>query len=169
MTQSKGQIENLFMQYHRDMLRMAMMLVHDEEEAKDIVHDVFGRLLRDDTQLKEDGARGFLMTSVRNACLNRIRSVKMQERAKRLYLLEAEVEASTTERLETESRLLLQGMGRLYPPVCREILQMHFRDGLTFREISQRLGVSDTTVYKHLRQALTQLRTYMNKQQDGED
>ena len=169
MTQSKGRIERLFMQFNQDMLRMAVMLVHDEEEAKDIVHDVFGRLLRGDTLLKEGSARGFLMTCVRNACLNRIRSAKMQEHAKRLYLLEAEVETSTTERLETESRLLLQGMERLYPPVCREILQMHFRDGLTFREISQRLGVSETTVYKHLRQALTQLRTYMNEQQDGEN
>ena len=157
------------MQFNQDMLRMAVMLVHDEEEAKDIVHNVFGRLLRDDTQLKEDGARGFLMTCVRNACLNRIREASRQERAKRLYLMEEEVESSTTERLEEENRLLLQGMEMLWPTVCREILQMHFRDGLTFREIAKRLGVSETTVYKHLRQALTQLRTYMNEEQDGEN
>ena len=157
------------MQYHQDMLRVAVMLLHDEEEAKDIVHDVFGRLLRGEILLREESARAFLMTSVRNACLNRIRDARMQERAKRLYLLEAEVETTTTEQLETESRLLQQGMARLYPPVCREIVQMHFRDGLTFREISQRLGVSETTVYKHLRQALTQLRTYLNEQQNGEN
>ncbi|MCQ2196175.1 MAG: hypothetical protein MJZ60_01470 [Bacteroidaceae bacterium] len=121
MTQSKGQIEKLFMQYHQDMLRVAVMLLHDEEEAKDIVHDVFGRLLRGETLLREKSARAFLMTSVRNACLNRIRDARMQERAKRLYLLEAEVETTTTEQLEAESRLLLQGMERLYPPMCQKM------------------------------------------------
>ena len=38
----------------------------------------------------------------------------------------------------------------------------HFRDGVTFKEIANRLGVSETTVYKHLRRALNQLRTHLN-------
>ena len=49
------------------------------------------------------------------------------------------------------------------PPVCRKVIEMHFKDGLTFREISIQLGVSETTVYKYLRNALQQLRTHLKR------
>jgi RNA polymerase sigma-70 factor (ECF subfamily) len=42
--------------------------------------------------------------------------------------------------------------------VCREVIVLHYRYGHTFREIAERLNVSETTVYKHLRSALDQLR-----------
>ena len=40
----------------------------------------------------------------------------------------------------------------------------HFRDRITFKEIANRLGVSETTVYKHLRRTLNKLRTQLKKQ-----
>jgi len=52
----------------------------------------------------------------------------------------------------------------LVPPVCRDIILQHFRDGITFKEIARRMGVSETTVYKHLRRALSQLRQHIKDQ-----
>lgn len=53
MTEKKRQIERLFRLHYRTMYRLACILLHDEDESKDIVHDVFARLLTDDTQLNE--------------------------------------------------------------------------------------------------------------------
>lgn len=169
MTQRKSYIEQLFRQHRTAMLRTAVMLLHDEEEGEDIVHDVFTRLLRSDTQLKEESAERFLLTSVRNRCLNVIRNMRIQDRAKRLLLLDEEAEDTSAEQLETDTLHLLDGMEHLHPPVCREILLMHFRDGMKFREIAERLGVSETTVYKHLRNALNQLRNHMTVLNNGEN
>ena len=69
-----------------------------------------------------------------------------------------------TERLEEEMKTLYKGIDLLKPPVCRDIIIQHFRDGVTFKQIASHMGVSETTVYKYLRSALSQLRTHLKKQ-----
>jgi RNA polymerase sigma-70 factor (ECF subfamily) len=163
MTDQK-KLEKLFKQHYRQMYRLATMLLHDDAESKDVVHDIFAHLLRNSPDLREETAESYLLTSVRNRCLNVIRSRQIQERVEHLYLLDLDTTITPTERLEEELKALYQGIDQLEPPVCRDIIMQHFRDGITFKEIANRLGVSETTVYKHLRRALNQLRTQLKKQ-----
>ena len=143
---------------------MATILLHDDVESKDVVHDVFARLLDDHCDLREDTAESYLLTSVRNRCLNVIRNRQIQERIEHLYLLDLDTTIMPTDRLEEELNTLYKGIDLLEPPVCRDIIMQHFRDGMTFKEIACRMNVSETTVYKHLRRALSQLRTQLKKQ-----
>ena len=163
MTDQK-KLEKLFKQHYRQMYRLATMLLHDDAESKDVVHDIFAHLLRNSQDLREDTAEHYLLTSVRNRCLNVIRSRQIQERVEHLYLLDLDTNITPTERLEEELESLYKGIDQLEPPVCRDIIMQHFRDGITFKEIANRLGISETTVYKHLRRALNQLRTQLKKQ-----
>ncbi len=162
MTDQK-KLEKLFKQHYRQMYRLATMLLHDDAESKDVVHDIFAHLLRNSQDLREETAESYLLTSVRNRCLNVIRSRQIQERVEHLYLLDLDTNITPTERLEEELKALYKGINQLEPPVCRDIIMQHFRDGVTFKEIASRLGVSETTVYKHLRRALNQLRTQLKK------
>ena len=157
-------LEKLFKQHYRQMYRLATILLHDDAESKDVVHDIFARLLDDHRDLREDTAQSYLLTSVRNRCMNVIRSRQIQERVEHLYLLDLDTTITPTERLEEELRALRIGIDLLEPPVCRDIIMQHFRDGMTFKEIASRLGVSETTVYKHLHRALSQLRTHLKNQ-----
>ena len=157
-------IERLFKQHYRQMYRFAAMLLHDDAESKDVVHDVFARLLDNHRDLREDTAESYLLTSVRNRCLNVIRNRQIQERIEHLYLLDIDATIMPTDRLEEELNTLYKGIDQLEPPVCRNIIMQHFRDGMTFKEIARRMDVSETTVYKHLRRALSQLRTQLKKQ-----
>ena len=164
MTNRKEILETLFRQHYRQMYRLATLLLHDDVESKDIVHDVFAWLLASPTtELHEDTAAAFLLTSVRNRCLNVMRSRNIQERIQRLYLLDLDTTIIPPDLFSEEAKVLSEGIGLLVPPICREVVELHFRDGLTFREISLRLGVSETTVYKHLRHALQQLREHLKK------
>ena len=161
MTDQK-KLEKLFLQYYRQMYRLATVLLHDDAESKDVVHDIFAHLLRSSQDLREETAESYLLTSVRNRCMNVIRSRQIQERVEHLYLLDLDTTITPTERLEEELKALYKGINQLEPPVCHDIIIQHFRDGVTFKEIANRLGVSETTVYKHLRRALHQLRTHLN-------
>ena len=161
MTDQK-KLEKLFLQHYRQMYRLATVLLHDDAESKDVVHDIFAHLLRSSQDLREETAESYLLTSVRNRCMNVIRSRQIQERVEHLYLLDLNTTITPTERLEEELKALYKGINQLEPPVCHDIIIQHFRDGVTFKEIANRLGVSETTVYKHLRRALHQLRTHLN-------
>ena len=160
----KKKLETLFRQHYRQMYRLATILLHDDAESKDVVHDIFAKLLNDPRDLREETAETYLLTSVRNRCLNVIRSRRIQERVQHLYLLDIDTTITPTERLEEELKALQKGISLLEPPVYRDIILQHFRDGVTFKEIACCLGVSETTVYKHLRRALSQLRTHLKTQ-----
>ena len=157
----QSKLQKLFKQHYRQMYRLATILLHDDAESKDVGHDIFAHLLDDYTDLREDTAESYLLTSVRNRCLNVIRKRQIQERIEHLYLLDLDTTIMPTERLEEELKALYQGISQLEPPVCRDIIIQHFRDGMTFKEIACHLDVSETTVYKHLRRALNQLRTHL--------
>ena len=163
MTDKKN-LETLFKQHYRQMYRLATILLHDDAESKDVVHDIFAQLLNDSRNLREETAETYLLTCVRNRCLNVIRSRQIQERVQHLYLLDLETTVLPTDRLNEELKALYKGIELLEPPVCRNIVMLHFRDGITFKNIAIRLGVSETTVYKHLRRALSQLRTQLKIQ-----
>ena len=160
----QSKLEKLFRQHYRQMYRLATMLLHDDAESKDVVHDIFAHLLRDSQDLREETAEHYLLTSVRNRCMNVIRSRKIQERVEHLYMLDLDTTITPTERLEEELKALYKGINQLEPPVCRDIIMQHFRDGVTFKEIAYHLGVSETTVYKHLRRALSQLHRHLKTQ-----
>ena len=139
------------------MYRLAIMMLHDEEESRDIVQDVFAMLLNGDIRFDSDKARAFLLSCVRNACLNVMRSHDTRERAMKGYLSAIDT-LNVDDGFEEEVIALQKGILHLSPPVCREIILLHYRYGLTFKEIATRLQVSETTIYKHLRNALNQLR-----------
>ena len=67
-------IESLFKQHYQAMYRLAFMMLHDKEESRAIVHDVFARLLDGDIRFDCHKAGAFLSSCVRDACLNVMRS-----------------------------------------------------------------------------------------------
>ena len=163
MTQRERQVEQLFKLHYRAMYRLASILLHDDDESKDIVHDVFARLLVEKVELHDDTAQSYLLLSVRNRCLNALRNRNIHEQVHRYLLPVDEVEQTSPEDFERLVDMLKVGVNELFPPICQEVIRLHFSEGLTFREIAKRMGVSETTIYKHLRNSLDQLRQTLKK------
>ena len=159
MTDKKRHIERLFKEHYPDMFRIAVMLLHDEDDSKDIVHEIFAKLLDGEISFNEEKARAFLLSCVRNSCLNRIRDRNLKEQAMRHYLLDSD---DFDEEFEAEIKALQDGLNGLTPPICQEIILLHYRDGLTFKAIAEHFKVSEKTIYKHLRNAINQLRLTIN-------
>lgn len=81
-------IEMLFKMHYRPMHRLAATILHDDESARDIVHDVFESLLH--TESKVDISLGYLLTAVRNRCINLIRDNELHSKIEKMQLIDCE-------------------------------------------------------------------------------
>ena len=89
--------EALFRDNYERLFFFAYDLVRDREAAHDVVSDVFASLLDGGLAIRSDNARGFLLTCVRNSCINVIRHKQMRERFMKLYSNRAEPLAEGTD------------------------------------------------------------------------
>ena len=153
-------IEQLFITHYTSMHRLAMLLLRNEDVARDIVHDIFESLLNAG---HTDVSGQYLLKSVRNRCLNYLRGLSTSERIKELYALdEQEVAAEEWPDDETIAKIHSTVSNNL-TDACRRVVERRFTDGMSYKEISQTLGISEVAVYKHLRHAIDVLRKQLSK------
>ena len=68
------------------MIRLARMLLYDDDEARDVVSEVFATLLK--TDIVPKNIDSYLMTSVRNRCLNLLEHRDVRAKFEKAYTLE---------------------------------------------------------------------------------
>lgn len=152
----KNDIEPLFKANYASMHRMAMALLHDDDLARDIVHDVFASLIENPVSFPVSG--GYLLKAVRNRCLNHIRDCEIHRRIAGLYFLDNE-EYETGDWPDEETMTLIQNIiGSEITPRAREVMELRFGEEMRFSEIASKMGISETAVYRHLSNALASIR-----------
>ncbi|HBF05601.1 MAG TPA: RNA polymerase, partial [Prevotella sp.] len=143
MKQEKD-IEQLFRRHYEKMYNLARCILSDDDESKDVVSDVFAKILADDVVLMPGSEEGYLMRSVRHRCLNLIAHKSVKERVAKLLLNDAEVILSedTDERLE-QLMLLIED---LEPPIRKFIFRLRYLQEKSYQEVVDEVGVSKVTV-----------------------
>ena len=160
MKQEKD-IEQLFRRHYEKMYNLARCILSDDDESKDVVSDVFAKILADDIVLMPGSEEGYLMRSVRHRCLNLIAHKSVKERVAKLLLNNADVILSedTDERLE-QLMLLIED---LEPPIRKQIFRLRYLQEKSYQEVADEVGVSKVTVFNHLSQALDRIRKQFSK------
>ncbi|MGM9854388.1 MAG: sigma-70 family RNA polymerase sigma factor [Muribaculaceae bacterium] len=158
---NRNDIEQLFKAHYAQMYRLAVALLHDDDLARDIVHDVFASLL--DSSLDITVSGGYLIKAVRNRCLNYIRDCEIHQRIANRYFLEnEEYESEDWPDDETIAQIYSLIKSELSPQ-ARRVLELRFSEGLPFSRIAASMGISETAVYRHLGHALKVIRKKLNK------
>ena len=158
---NRNDIEQLFKAHYAQMYRLAVALLHDDDLARDIVHDVFASLL--DSSLDITVSGGYLIKAVRNRCLNYIRDCEIHQRIANRYFLEnEEYESEDWPDDETIARIYSLIKSELSPQ-ARRVLELRFSEGLPFSRIAASMGISETAVYRHLGHALKVIRKNLNE------
>ncbi len=159
-------ISELFRRHYGRMYNLALCILNDGDESKDVVSEVFTQVLADNTVLLPGSEEHYLMRSVRNRCYNLIAHKSVRERVGKLLLSEADtvLRDDSDERLERVAALI----GHLEPPIRRRIVRLRFFEEKTYQEVADEVGVSKVTVFNHLSQALTWIRAQMNNRLDNQ-
>ena len=155
----RQRIQRLFKQHYAKMLRVARTILYDEQESKDVVSDIFEGLLRGQTVLMPDTEERYLLTSVRNQCLKRIRHQETR------LSMEAATAEQTSEVAENDDERMTDivefVVGHLTEQEQR-IFHLRFAEGYSYEEIASSEGISRVAVWKHLSHALKEIRNRFN-------
>ena len=153
----KNVIQRLFKQHYAKMYRVARTILYDEQESEDVVSDIFESLLRGQTVLMPDTEERYLLTSVRNMCLKRLRHTSTS--------LEGNGCIEPTDDSDIEDERLAdidEFVASHLSAQEQRIFRLRFTDGCSYEEIAAAEGISRVAVWKHLSHALNLIRNHFN-------
>lgn len=160
---TKEKFEEIFRRHYPAMYRLAKTMLYDADECKDVVSEVFTRLLRGDIIPEDERIEGYLMTSVRNRCRDVLSHKDVRQRVEKLY--SQELIQSQVVYINDDDRLerLMQFVESEFPPLTQQIFRLRFLREMTYEEVAQTVGVSKVTVYNHLSQSLQKIKEYFKQ------
>lgn len=155
------EFEKFFKEKYRLLCLMACKYVADIEIAEEIVQDVMVKLWEKREQIEIKGAlMAYLNTSVKNASLNYIKHKNIVNAFERAETARVEYDSSETEEemgdMELETAVL-NAISEL-PPQRQKIFSLSRVDGLKYKEIADKMGLSVKTIEAQMGKALKQLR-----------
>ncbi|MBD1420172.1 RNA polymerase sigma factor [Sphingobacterium chuzhouense] len=150
--------------YHR---YKGLLYVHaskhlkDQEEAKDIIHDIFSNLWQNRTALHiQENLTAYLYQAVRNRVINQqLKSQRADEYIDSLQGFIDHVQVDTDHRVrEKMLTALIEHEIASLPPKMRMVFELSRKEGLSHKEIAEQLNISEQSVRSHVKGALKILR-----------
>jgi len=163
---SKDALRRIYEKYAGFLLTLAMALLNDVNKAEDVVHDFFVSFAQSGEKLQLNGSfKWYLATCVVNRARDRLRARQLQT----VGLDEAHSVCSDAKEPELvavcneELQKLCMAMEQL-PYEQREVVLLHTKGEMKFRQIAKLQDVSIKTVQSRYRYGLDKLRLFL----DGE-
>lgn len=157
-------LELVFRRLYPRLFAYANKFVHDHDDSKEIVQDVFLSLWNHRTNLDESKSLdAYLFTSVKNKCLNLLRAKALQNRRAQIMLGLYAEELTVTDNsheilLANELQTAFDKALANLPVECRRVFELSRMEGLRYQEIATRLNISVKTVETQMYRALSKLR-----------
>lgn len=130
----------------------------DLDKAEDFVQDTFHRLWAKCAEVIYDKVAGFLYRVSNNLFLDHVRSQKVSLKFEKSQLPQADRSDPFFQLRTSEFRTSLETAISQLPDGQREAFLMNRIDKLTFKEIAERLDISQTAVEKRVAKALVKLK-----------
>jgi len=149
-------VRRLFMQHYAKMQRVARGLLCDAQESEDVCSDIFETLLCGQTILVPGTEERYLMTSVRNRCLKRLRHEEIVRESTLPTSLEGEEDED--ERLDDIVEFVVSHLSVQE----QRIFNLRFEEGCRYEDIATSEGISKVAVWKHLSHIITEIKKRFN-------
>lgn len=171
---SKKVFNELYSTYKAGLVRFAKSyLAENPLLAEDIVEDAFVRFWENRDRLKDSShASGYIFKTVKNGCLNHLRTIYRTERIMNtfsdpaLWELEMRIASIQSDEIEKffakEIQSIVNDSIANLPERTRKIFCLKKLEGKRYAEIAKTIGVSLKTVEFHMSKALKRLRTALD-------
>lgn len=141
------------------LYNLAISILHDEEESRDIVADTYKKVWQ--MWEKSDDPLSLAKSILRNACISRIRHIEVQERFKRRTI--SDIEINNTEDKVHEKRIeLLRKYITSLNDEEQQIIRLVIYERKTLKEASELLDCSYATIRRHFTSLIYRLKEYIS-------
>jgi len=149
----------LYNYYKVPALRFSTALLKDEEEAENMLQDVFVKIWMKRQHIKPDhNFNSYLFTCLRNMAFDHFKKLEKNEFLRKQYM-EVMKMASDEEKEEKERRIgLIQTAIDSLSQKRKQILRLNIEEGKSYQEIAEFLLISKNTVKNQLVKAKQILR-----------
>jgi RNA polymerase sigma-70 factor (ECF subfamily) len=159
--------EQIFRVYYSRLVSFACTKVESQALAEEMVQEVFLQIwARREQWIVERSLAAYMFRAVRNRVLNARRSLRLETSYANAAAVELEVETAEP----TDGRICDAEIGAalayalaVLPQRPRQVFLLSRRQGLTYAEIADVLGIATKTVEMHMGRALAQLRTSLGE------
>lgn len=148
------------------MYRLALTILKDSVEAEDAVQDVFERLwVRREVLVSYQNIDAFVLTAVRNECIDRIRSQKTRrEKSDSIaYDITSKQPDSGRQIDLRDMKSIVQQLMEELPPRQQEIMHLRDIEECEMAEIAEIVGIDESAVRMNLSRARKAVRERLQK------
>ena len=156
---------HLYISLRKRLFVLALYIVEHEENAKDIVQDLF-------VDFWENRIYEKINVSIEHYLYRAVKNKAITLKKKQTYIASAKRElpysvfengygALDNNELSKELDAAIHQL----PPMSSKVFQLHYINHLSYKEISLKLGISHSTISTHMDRALKKLRSYLQKSQ----
>jgi RNA polymerase sigma factor (sigma-70 family) len=163
---NKDAMCRIYEKYKDYLLTLAKGLLGQQAEAEDVVHDVFVSFAKAAGSFQLTGnLRSYLATCVSNLARDKIRlSARQSQNPDSVYRFLRRQDNPAQHVIESEKLTQLRNALNQIPYEQREIVILHLKAGMKFREIARLQGASISTVHGRYRYGLNKLRSLLNSE-----
>lgn len=141
------EVEKIFTSWYSSLCYFAFRYVQDDETARDIVQEVFVRLMeKRQTFQSEQHLKNFLYLTIKNDCLNHLRNRLSREHYLSYLKHEGEQDEFECRMIETEIFSRLRKAIEKLPRECRKVFELCYFEGMNNEKAAQTLRISIETV-----------------------
>lgn len=154
--------EQLYHRYSRLLFSYAMKKLRDEEQAKDITQEFFTELWdKRETTVFSTNISGYFFSAINNRIVNYFLRENVKSKFVSYVADNLPGIVANTDHLIRENQLmaLIEKEIQPLPPKMRVVFEMSRKQHLSYREIAEKLDISERTVENQVSNALFRLRT----------
>lgn len=163
--------EKLVMPHFDAAYRLARWLVKDQSRADDIVQEAYLRAFSSFESLRSGDSKPWLLSIVRNTCYTLLRKEHVMNRGVDLSeaTFEAPPESCSPEllRIQSSNREVLQRALAKLPDEFREVLVLREFGDLSYKQISESVGLPIGTVMSRLSRARQRLQSILLEKREA--
>lgn len=166
-------LREIFREHRTHLIRFLQLRLGSEADAQDAAQDAIFRLFQRRETLRDDELRALLYVTARNIAIDRLRERKrspLQFGGDQFEVEHAVVdEAACPERVLAARQQLasIRMFLRELPPKCEQAFVGYKFEGLEYRDIAERMGLTESMVRKYVLRALAHCAARLAEQEEG--